>query len=486
MPVWRRRFCDEAYAMSRRYAAVDLGASSGRVVVGTVGPGLLSLDEVHRFANGPVHLPDGYRWDILGLWREVLIGLRQAGAGGPLVSIGVDSWAIDHGMLDRDGALLGNPWHHRDSRTDGVAGALFATVPPPELYRINGLQHLPFTTVYQLMASAASAQRELARQLLLVPDLIVYWLTGVAGTERTNASTTGLLDVTSGDWSERVLHASGVSPSLLAPVREPGDVVGPLLLTAGHDTGLAADVVVTTVGSHDTASAVVGVPADGPRFAFVACGTWALVGVELEAPVLSDASREANFTNEVGIDGTIRYLRNVMGLWVLSESQRAWQQQGEHVVLAALLAAAEARPRGGPVVDIDDPSLLPPGDMPSRIEALCLASGQPAPQSRAETVRCILDSLAQAFARAVEDAVRLSGRDIDVVHVVGGGAQNDLLCQLSADATGLPVLAGPVEATALGNVLVQARAHGDVSGGLDELRNLVRSTHRLTRFEPRG
>jgi len=308
----------------------------------------------------------------------------------------------------------------------------------------------------------------------------------VPGTERTNASTTGLLDATTGEWSNRVIHAAGLTPSFLAPLRSPGDVVGPLLLSMQTETGLGLEVVVTAVGSHDTASAVVGVPAEDERFAYIACGTWALVGVELEAPVLTDESREANFTNEVGVDGTVRYLRNVMGLWVLSETIRTWEQQGLPADLVTLLDEAEELPHGGPLVDIDDPTLLPPGDMPARIAALCVASGQDAPVSRAATVRCIVDSLAAAFARAVTDAARLSGREVDVVHMVGGGSRNRLLCRLTAEFTGLPVLAGPVEATAIGNVLVQARAHGDVSGGLADLRALLRETWAVTRFEPSG
>ena len=472
--------------MTGRYAAIDLGASSGRVVVGTVGPARLELEEVHRFSNGPVRLPDGYHWDVLHLWREILVGLRRANEGGALTSVGIDSWAIDHGLFDRDGALLGNPWHHRDARTGGVAERFFQTLPADELYRINGLQHLPFTTLYQLIAGKADAQSELAEQLLLIPDLLVHWLTGVPGTERTNASTTGLLDATTGEWSNRVIHAAGLTPSFLAPLRSPGDVVGPLLLSMQTETGLGLEVVVTAVGSHDTASAVVGVPAEDERFAYIACGTWALVGVELEAPVLTDESREANFTNEVGVDGTVRYLRNVMGLWVLSETIRTWEQQGLPADLVTLLDEAEELPHGGPLVDIDDPTLLPPGDMPARIAALCLASGQDAPVSRAATVRCIVDSLAAAFARAVTDAARLSGREVDVVHMVGGGSRNRLLCRLTAEFTGLPVLAGPVEATAIGNVLVQARAHGDVSGGLADLRALLRETWAVTRFEPSG
>lgn len=469
--------------MSRRYAAIDLGASSGRVVVGTVGDGVLEIDEVHRFWNGPVPQPEGYRWDVLHLWREILVGLRKAAETGPVVSIGIDSWAIDHGLLDGEGALLANPWHHRDSRTDGLAEKLGAVIPADELYAVNGLQHLPFTTLYQLMASQSSTSWSASEQMLLIPDLITYWLTGVRGTERTNASTTGLLDAGSGTWSPRVLEAIGVRPSLLAPLHDPGDVVGALLPAVQQETGLGPDVVVTAVGSHDTASAVVGVPAEGPGFAYIACGTWALAGVELDGPVLTEASRAANFTNEAGVDGTVRYLRNVMGLWVLSETLRTWEREGRPVDLVAVLADAEMLP-GGDAVDIDDASLLAPGDMPARLAALCVRDGIDVPASQAGLVRVIVESLAAAFARTVADAARLSGTDVRAIHLVGGGSQNRLLCRLTAEASGLAVLAGPVEATALGNVLVQARAHGDLSGSLDDLRALVRATHDLVRFDP--
>lgn len=469
----------------RRYAAIDLGASSGRVVVGEVAAGGLDIAEVHRFWNGPVRAPEGYRWDLLYLWREILTGLRQAAEQGPLVSIGIDSWAIDYGLLDHDGILLGNPWHHRDGRTSGLAERLDARIPADELYAINGLQRLPFTTLYQVMASRASSMWVAVDQLLLIPDLLTLWLTGRRGAERTNASTTGLLDATTGTWSQRVLDAIDAPASLLPELRDPGDVVGPLLPTVQQATGLGPDVLVTCVGSHDTASAVVGVPADDrASWAFIACGTWALAGVEIDAPVLSEQSRSANFTNEVGVDGTVRYLRNVMGLWVLSETQRTWEAQGRGVGLVDLLTQAESLPPGGPVIDIDDPSLLAPGDMQSRIEALCRAGGLRVPDSPGATVRCILDSLAAAFARTVAEAARVSGTDVDVIHLVGGGSQNRLLCRLTAQASGLPVFAGPVEATALGNVLVQARAHGDLEGSLADLRSVIRRTHELVRYEP--
>ncbi|MBB5787702.1 rhamnulokinase [Jiangella mangrovi] len=470
-------------------AAVDLGASSGRVMLARVGPDRLDLTEVHRFANVPVRLPDGLHWDVLRLYRDVLDGLghavRACADGEVLASVGIDSWAIDYGLLDGDGALLGQPFHYRDTRTSGVAEAVHARVGERELYQVNGLQFLPFTTIYQL-ATERAGRLDAAAHALLVPDLLTSWLTGVLGTELTNASTTGLLDVRSGDWATTVFARLGLPPALFGPLRRPGDVVGPLLPEVREDTGLAADTVVTAVGSHDTASAVVGVPAADPNFAYVSCGTWSLVGVELDAPVLTEAGRAANFTNEGGVDGTVRYLRNVMGLWLLSESIATWNRTGPPADLPALLNAAADVPAGGPVFDPDDPVFLPPGDMPARIAAVLARAGARAPATRPELVRCILDSLAAAYARTVREASELSGRTVDVVHLVGGGARNELLCRLTADACGLPVLAGPVEATALGNVLVQARAHGALDGDLWTLRALLRSTQVTRRYEPAG
>ena len=467
------------------HVAVDLGASSGRVVVATVGPSRLELREVHRFPNEPVQLPDGLHWDILRLYREVLHGLRAAGRqAGTVVSVGVDGWGVDYGLLDATGALLGNPYHYRDPRTAGAADKVHAELPFEDLYAITGLQYLPFNTIYQL-AATSPAQLEAARALLLLPDLLGYWLTGEAGAERTNASTTALLDVRTGAWSPEAVGAAGIHPDLLPPLRQPGARVGPLREEIAAAAGLAGSVV-SAVGSHDTASAVAGVPADTDRFAYISCGTWGLVGVELDHPVLTAASREANFTNEGGLDGSVRYLRNVMGLWLLQESLRTWDQAGQPAALPALLTAAADQPGGGPLVDPDDPAFLPPGDMPARIREACRRTGQPPPRTQPAMVRCILDSLAATFARTVADASRLSGQPVEVVHLVGGGARNQLLCQLTADACGLPVLAGPVEATALGNVLVQARAHGHLTGGLGGLRALLRATQEVRRYPPRG
>ncbi|SER62423.1 rhamnulokinase [Lentzea albida] len=427
-------------------AAVDLGASSGRVVRGVVTDDAVHVEEVHRFANGPVHQGGSLRWDVRGLHREVLEGLRLAGE---VDSIGIDSWAVDYGLLDASGELLADPFCYRDSRTEGVT-------PAEGLYEVNGLQFQPFNTMFQLRAESLLPQ---ASQLLLIPDLISYWLTGERGAEYTNATTTGLIDVRTGQWSPELTRDL---PGLLPPLRHPGDPAGAF-----------EGVPVTAVGSHDTASAVVAVPATNDRFAYISCGTWSLVGVELPEPVLTEESRAANFTNEGGVDGTIRYLRNVMGLWLLQECLRTWNARLEPLLREAATAS-------GAVFDPNDPVFLPPGDMPARIERWCGKSLSPP-----EVVRSVLDSLALAHRDAVEDAQRLSGKEVEVVHVVGGGSQNELLCQLTADACGLPVVAGPAEATALGNVLVQARAVGAAHGTLTDLRELVRRSQPLRRYEPR-
>ncbi len=465
-------------AVHRTYAAVDLGASSGRVMVGRVGPDSLDLAEAHRFPNRPVRLPEGLRWDILGLYAGVLDGLRAAGQ---VDSVGIDSWAVDYGLLDADGALLGNPVHYRDSRTEGVAEKVWATVSAAELYAATGLQYAPFNTLYQLTAARSSAQFARAERLLLIPDLLTYWLTGEAGTELTNASTTQLIDPRTRDWAYGPAERLGIDLGLFAPLRRPGDPAGLLLPRVLEETGLTGPVPVTAVASHDTASAVAAVPADGERFAYICTGTWSLAGLELDAPVLTEESRTANFTNELGLDGTVRYLRNIMGLWLLQECLREWDDPGLDGLLAA---AAEVTPLRS-VVDAGDAAFLAPGRMPQRIADACRESGQPVPASPAEVTRCILDSLALAHRRAVAEAQALADHPVDVVHVVGGGARNDLLCRLTADACGLPVVAGPAEAAALGNVLVQARAHGQV-GDRAQMRRLLARTQPLRRYEPRG
>ncbi|MGH3301819.1 MAG: rhamnulokinase [Streptosporangiaceae bacterium] len=472
-------------------AAVDLGASSGRVITGRVATGRngrtdLSLREAYRFRNEPVMAGGTLHWDILRLYGDLLTGLRRAGREAELSSIGIDSWGVDYGLLDASGALLGNPVHYRDQRTAGVMERVQASIPPADLYAATGIQQLPFNTIYQLVAAAGSPQLSSARTLLLIPDLLGWWLTGRAGAEVTNASTTQLLEIHSRTWAAPLIRRVGLNPELFPPLRQPGETIGALLPDAATSAGLRPDanVPVIAVGSHDTASAVAAVPATGSSFAYISSGTWSLVGMELDGPVLTEASRVANFTNEAGIDGTTRYLRNVMGLWLLQEAMRCWEDAGQPTDLDDLMAQAARVSPLRSVIDVGDPDFLRPGDMPARIAAAAAASGQPAPAAKAEISRCILDSLALSYRRAVRDVQALSGRHADIVHIVGGGARNELLCQLTADACRLPVLAGPAEATAIGNVLVQARAHGAAPGDLAGFRSLIRATQQARPFWP--
>lgn len=473
-----------------RVVAVDLGATSGRVMVAEIGPEQLDLTEIHRFPNGAVNVGGSLHWDVLGLHREILTGLRTAAAGGPVDGIGIDSWAVDYGLLDAGENLLGNPFAYRDSRTDGVAAKVLDQVGAAELYERTGVQQLPFNTIYQLVSAAGTPALEQASTLLLLPDLLGYWLTGRIGAEATNASTTGLYDVRARTWATDLADQVGIPSAILPPLREAGDRVGTLLPEVARQVGLDLEVPVIAVGSHDTASAVVAVPAAGANAAYISSGTWSLVGLELEEPVLSEEARLADFTNEGGIDGTVRFLKNVMGLWVLSESLRDWELTGvADADLATVLAGAADAELLRTVVDINHPSLLAPGtgptnSMPARLADLARAAGEPVPGTPAQVARCVLDSLALAYRRHLREAGRLAGVPVGLVHVVGGGSRNDLLCQLTADACAIPVLAGPEEASALGNALVQARSLGAGLPDLAAMRDLIRRTHGLRRYLP--
>jgi rhamnulokinase len=465
-------------------AAVDLGATSGRVMLGHVEDGMLRLEQVARFPNGPVPGPDGgLHWDFTALYRHILDGLAEAFRREPgIASIGIDSWAVDYGLV-HGGELLGEPFHYRDERTARGVEIVHREAPFEELYRRNGLQFLPFNTLYQYAVEPALADAEAS---LLIPDLVAFLLTGARVAERTNASTTGLVDVRTGAWDLELAGRLGIPASVLPPLVDPGEVLGTLHGEARQRVGAPLEVI--AVGSHDTASAVVAVPLSTPDAAYISCGTWGLVGVELDEPVVSDAAREANFTNEGGVDGRVRFLHNVTGLWLLSEAVRTWEaEDGAAIDLPALLAGAADVTGDIPLFDANDPRLSAPGDMPARIAAVIAETGAAVPETREAFARSIVESIAQAFADAVATAARLTGRDIDVIHIVGRGALNRLLCQATADRSGLPVLAGPVEATALGNVLVQARAHGWFGPGatLEDLRQVVAASVSPERHEPR-
>ncbi|TNB72972.1 rhamnulokinase [Arthrobacter sp. BB-1] len=471
------------------FAAVDIGASSGRVILGRVSGGGVQLEVVHRFPNGVVEIDGGLRWDFEGLFAEVQRGITAAATvvavqGETIASIGIDTWAVDYGLVNAAGELAAQPFSYRDDRSRAAVEPVHRKLDPARLYGTTGLQFLQFNTIYQL----ASEPDLSGVQALLIPDLIAFRLTGQRRTEATNASTTGLFDAAAGEWATEFFTALGLRKDLFPPLVQPGETVGTLLPEIAAEVGLPQDTKVVAVGSHDTASAVAAVPAtadDGEEnFAYISSGTWSLVGLELKHPVLTEASREANFTNERGVDGTIRYLRNMGGLWLLSECQRTWAQEGYRPELAALLEAAAELPTGGPQINPDDPYFIAPDNMPDRIRAAVRRTGDILPDNPAATTRCIMDSLAAGYARTIRDAERLAERAVDVVHVVGGGSQNRLLCQLTANATGRPVIAGPIEATALGNILVQARAAGAAPGGLPQLRGIVAAGTSLRPYEP--
>jgi rhamnulokinase len=466
------------------FLAVDLGAESGRVLLGNFDGARASLIEVHRFPNEPVRLIDGLHWDVLYIVSEIKKGLAKAVREAEQIeSIGVDSWGVDFALRDRDGALVSNPYNYRDPRTEGMMEKAFERVPREVIYRATGIQFIRINTLYQLLAMEGSPLLEAADSLLLIPDLMNYWLTGERSCEFTNATTTQLYDRETGEWAWDLIERMGLPARLFPEVVPPATKLGSLLPEVAKEAGTRAELPVTAVASHDTASAVVAVPAEGENFAYISSGTWSLVGVETPQPVLTQEAMEANFTNEGGFGGKTRFLKNVMGLWLLQECQRTWAQEGREYSYEELGRLADSAPAFGPLVDPDHPSFLEPGDIPDRIRRYCEATGQRPPEEPGAFARCVFESLALKYRGVVEQAREITGRPLEVIHLVGGGSQNSLLCQLTADATRLPVLAGPVEATALGNTMVQAFAQGHV-GSLQEIRHVVRNSTELRTYDP--
>jgi len=465
--------------------AVDLGAQSGRVALGRFDGERLSVSEVHRFENVPVTTRGLLQWDILRLFGEVLEGLRLAGReGGSIDSVGVDSWAVDFGLLDRAGRLLGNPVHYRDRRRAAALNGVLAVVPARELYERTGIQLLPINTITELAALAAGNDSvlEAAETLLLIPDLMHYWLGGRPVAERTNATTTQCFDPRDGSWAVDLLERLEIPTRLLPEVVPTGTSLGPLSAEVAAETGLAGATVIAPA-THDTASAVAAVPFRDSHSAYVSAGTWSLVGVELDSPLIDDRTFAANLTNEGGVAGTFRLLRNVTGLWLLHECRRAWARAGRDLGFDQLAAMADAAPPLGSLIDPDDPCFSSPGDMPRRIREFCAGTGQEEPAEPAGVVRCILESLALSHASTIQALEGATGVAPPEVHVVGGGARNELLCRWTASAAGLPVLAGPVEAAVIGNVAVQAMAMGEVAS-LHEARELVRASFVPAEYEP--
>ncbi|MGB3680902.1 MAG: rhamnulokinase family protein [Rubrobacteraceae bacterium] len=468
------------------FLAVDLGAESGRVLSATLRDGRVDLEEIHRFPNEPVRTLDGLHWDVLGIFAEIKKGLREAAEQlDGIESVGIDSWAVDFALLARDGSLISNPHNYRDARTEGMIEHACERVSREEIYQTTGTQFMRINTLYQLLSMKNSPLLEAADGLLLIPDLISYWLTGRKACEFTNATTTQLYDLAAGDWAWDLIEKMSLPARIFPEVLPPATELGTLLPDVAEEVGIEEDLVVLTVATHDTASAVAAVPGEGQDFAYISSGTWSLVGVETPEPVVTPEAMDSNFTNEGGVAGRTRFLKNVMGLWLLQECRKTWAVEGSDYSYEELQRLATEAPAFGPVVDPDHPDFFSPGDMPSRIGSYCEATGQEAPASPGATVRCVLESLALKYHHVLREASRLTGREIETIHVVGGGSLNSLLCQLTADAAGTPVLAGPVEATAIGNAMVQALARGYVES-LEGIRATVRRSYDVARYEPGG
>lgn len=471
-------------SMVPTFVAVDLGAESGRVAAGRLEGGVVTMEEVSRFANRPEQLPDGLHWDILELFRRSLTGIGLAGKTHRVHGIAVDSWGVDYGLLDQNYKLLGLPFHYRDRRTDGLIERAADRLSKVRAYEVTGIRPMQINTLYQLLAEDGSPNLRAARRIALIPDLLNFWLCGVAANERTVASTTGLLDARSGLWAYDIIDSLGLPKRIFSALVEPGTVLGPL--SAAHATALHLpdDTPVIATAAHDTAAAFAGVPSSGSGAAVLASGTWSLLGLEVDVPVLSEAARAADLSNERGVFGTVRLLRNVMGLWLLQQCRAAWDDATsplDYEGLVHLAASADGEPL---LFDPDHPSLSYPGEMPAKIEALISGSGQPSPESGGSLIRSIFVSLGCKYRLVLEDLEGCCGRSIARIHVVGGGARNKLLCQLTADITRREVIAGPVEASALGNVLVQAVALGYLSGE-DEMREVARASVSVERYSPR-
>ncbi len=470
------------------YLAVDLGASSGRVLLGIWDGARFALQELHRFRNGPVNVLGRLHWDVLRLWEEIKAGLIHYSAQfqGQPTSLGVDTWGVDLSLLDGAGRLLGNPYHYRDRRTDGVPERVFQRVPRHEIFQQTGIQFMQINTLYQLfsMVEENDPQLERAETLLMMPDLFHYWLTGYRASEYTITSTSQMLHARERSWASGLLTELGIPTRILPPLIAPGTILGELRPEVMDRTGLRQPVAVVATGSHDTASAVAAIPELDDNSLYISSGTWSLVGVEVPEPVINDRALELNFTNEGGVAGTIRLLKNVAGLWLLQESRRQWSREGRDYTWDELLAKAEQAEPFGSLVDPDDPGFLSPDDMPAAIQAFCRRTGQPEPQDVGAVVRCCLESLALKYRWALDALESLIGRRLEVIRIVGGGCQNRLLCQFTADACQRPVVAGPVEATALGNLMLQAIARGhldDVAAG----RRAIGASVERQRFEPR-
>lgn len=459
---------------NRTVLAIDIGAESGRAIGVAFDGKRLTINELHRFPNVSVQVHDTIHWDILRLWHDVQDGIAKATSQHHIDSIGLDTWAVDFGLLDRAGHLIGNPVHYRDHRTDGMVEYVLEQVPRAEVFAQTGIQFMQLNTLYQLasMVKADHPALKEAAHFLTVPDLLYYWLTGVRILEYTNATTTQCFNVQTGTWATDLLNRLHIPTHIFGEVVNPGQILG-----------IMGDIPVVVAPHHDTGSAVVGVPAQTEHFAYISSGTWSLLGLELPAPVINDAALRANVTNEGGFGKTVRFLKNIMGLWLIQQSKRVWDAEGHEHSYGELAELAKHADPFISLVDPDDSTFLAPGDMPARIRDFCQRKGQPIPSSIGALSRCIFESLALKYRYVLDLEIALTGRRVEAVHIVGGGSQNALLCQMAANAMGRPVLAGPVEATALGNAISQLIALGELAS-VHEGRRLISDSFPLTIYQP--
>jgi len=474
---------------SQCYLGVDLGAESGRVMAGLFDGAKIELIESHRFPNVPVTIHGSIRWDVLRLWSEIQNGLSQAQSqfGQSIRSLGVDTWGVDYVLLSKTGEMLGQPFHYRDSRTDGMMEHAFARVPRAEIFSNTGLQFLPFNTLYQLLAmqNRTPELMNLADTILLMPDFFHWCLCGSRVVESTNATTSQCFHPQENDWAWEMLRKFDLPTNMFPEVVPPGTNLGHLRKDVAESSGLGR-IPVVAPATHDTGSAVVAVPTrntGSPNWAYISSGTWSLIGAEVTKPILTTRASQWNFTNEGGVDGTYRLLKNVMGLWLVQQCKKAFEKKGNFLKYDRLIQLAEESPPFQAIVDPDDPAFLNPSDMPAAIAEVCRKNGQDVPRTEGAFVRCALESLALKYRLVLDWLEELTGTKLEVVHIVGGGSQNRLLNQFTANACGRPVMAGPVESTALGNVLVQARAAGEI-GSLEEIRDVVRRSFECQEYQP--
>lgn len=468
-----------------QYLAFDIGAESGRAILGALADGQLSIQQISRFANGTLEVNGHLHWNIYRLFEEIKTALQACAAHhtDKPASIAIDTWAVDFGLIGREGDILGLPFAYRDHRTAGMMEEMFKMVPQERLYQLTGIQMLPFNTIFQLLAMARnrSSLLQIAQHLLFIPDLLNYLLTGEKKSEFSLATTSQLYNPMKQDWEKELLKAIGVSRALMPEVVAPATKLGTLLSTIARETGMQ-QVPVVACASHDTGSAVAAVPAQGQDWAYLSSGTWSLMGVEVHAPVITTQTQQLNFTNEGGVSGTFRLLKNIMGLWLVQQCRKAWLAQREFSYEELMKLAANTTPSKS-WIDPDSPEFLNPPDMPAAVQAYCRRTGQAVPQSHAQIIRCVYESLALKYRLVLEQLKQVHSQKISRLHIVGGGANNTLLCQWTANATGLPVFAGPTEATAIGNIMVQALASGQVQS-LAEIRGLVATSFPPVRFEP--